>query len=42
MFIRAYVHIYRLQEGERFINYVDSILDSYNPYFDLEILIIIA
>lgn len=42
MFIRAYVHMYRLQEGERFINYVDSVLDSYNPYFDLEILIIIA
>lgn len=42
MFIRAYVHMYRLQEGERFINYVDSVLHSYNPYFDLEILIIIA
>lgn len=40
------MHIYiegRRQEGERFINYVDSFferLDSYNPYFDLEILII--
>lgn len=42
------MHIYiyiedRRQEGERFINYVDCFferLDSYNPYFDLEILII--